>query len=259
MVAVDGAHIYWANYNDGTIGRANLNSTGVDQGFINTGGFGVEGVAVDSGHIYWTHLSASSPIGRANINGTGIEPSFITGANYPDGVAVDATYIYWANTGGNIGRALLNGSSVNQDFITTTEPCGVAVDGGHVYWTLNNTGEIARADLNGTEINESFITGAPGPCGIAVDSLPQIAPNTKITKARVSQAKHQATFRFKALGTATRFQCKLVRGHHKARFRACGSPHAYKHLKPGRYIFEVRAVGPGGADPTPAKRRFKIT
>ncbi len=36
------------------------------------------------------------------------------------------------------------------------------------------------------------------------------------------------------------------------------SPQTYKHLKPGKYRFAVRAVGPGGTDPSPAKKRFKI-
>jgi len=30
-------------------------------------------------------------------------------------------------------------------------------------------------------------------------------------------------------------------------------------LKPGKYTFEVRAVGPGGPDPSPAKKKFKIS
>src|SRR5918911_864249 len=46
-VAVDGAHVYWANVNTGTIGRANLDGTGVDQSFI-TGASRPGGVAVDA-------------------------------------------------------------------------------------------------------------------------------------------------------------------------------------------------------------------
>jgi hypothetical protein len=46
-VAVDGAHLYWANAGDGTIGRANLDGTGVNQSFIG-GATGPCGVAVDA-------------------------------------------------------------------------------------------------------------------------------------------------------------------------------------------------------------------
>jgi hypothetical protein len=46
-VAVDSSRIYWANEAPGTIGIANLDSTGVNQTFI-SGGSGSCGVAVDS-------------------------------------------------------------------------------------------------------------------------------------------------------------------------------------------------------------------
>ena len=67
----------------GTIGRANLDGSGVDQSFI-TGA--QVGVAVDSQHVYWTN-SSSDAIGRANLDGSGVDQSFITGAQV--GVAVD--------------------------------------------------------------------------------------------------------------------------------------------------------------------------
>jgi hypothetical protein len=83
------------------------------------------------------------------------------------------------------------------------------------------------------------------------------APDTKITKATISSSKHAATFKFKAVGTAKGFQCELKHGK-KASFKSCHSPKTYKHLKPGKYTFEVRAVGSGGPDKTPAKKSFKI-
>jgi hypothetical protein len=84
------------------------------------------------------------------------------------------------------------------------------------------------------------------------------APNTKITSASISSTNHRATFRFKAIGIATGFQCQLKRGNLSARFRNCSSPKTYVNLKLGRYIFKVRAIGPGGTDPTPATMRFRI-
>lgn len=85
-------------------------------------------------------------------------------------------------------------------------------------------------------------------------------PNTKIVEAKISSSKREATFTFKAIGTAARFQCELRRkhSHKKTGFKACRSPKTYKHLKPGKYTFKVRAIGPGGPDPTPATRNFKI-
>jgi hypothetical protein len=84
-------------------------------------------------------------------------------------------------------------------------------------------------------------------------------PNTQITKAKISQRRKKAKFNFRATGNATGFECQLERKRHKLKaFSSCVSPKVYKHLRKGRYTFEVRAVGPGGKDPSPAEKSFKI-
>jgi hypothetical protein len=89
-------------------------------------------------------------------------------------------------------------------------------------------------------------------------------PNTKISGAAINQAAGRATFKFKAVGVskaeaAIGFKCALLKKKHaKRKFRRCTSPKKYKHLKPHRYMFEVRAFDAAGKDPTPAKRKFKI-
>ena len=67
------ANIYRTNYNAATIGRANLDGTGVDQGFIHPA-YSPWGLAADDEHIYW---AASGTIGRANLDGTGVDGSFV--------------------------------------------------------------------------------------------------------------------------------------------------------------------------------------
>ena len=203
-----GAFIYWTNVPTNTIGRANLDGTGVDQSFI-TGAtepaglavaarylfwanndaigranlFGTDvdqGVVTDSGsqfgvavagqYVYWTRSDAGA-IARANFDGTGVNLTLITGASGPAAVAVDAQHIYWANNGTNtIGRANLDGTGVDQSFImSANSPLGVAVDGQHVYWTNVTSNTIGRANLDGTGVDQSFITGAKSPKGVAVD------------------------------------------------------------------------------------------
>jgi hypothetical protein len=51
-----------------------------------------------------------------------------------------------------------------------------------------------------------------------------------------------------------------MKGHKKPKlvFRACTSPKLYKHLKHGKYKFEVRAVNSVGRDASPAIKTFKI-
>lgn len=105
-----------------------------------------------------------------------------------------------------------------------------------------------------------------GACAVAMSADQSVTarftanpPNTKILKAMISSKKRKATFKFKAIGKGTGFQCALLRKPaHSAKFKACHSPKTYKKLKPGKYTFEVRAVGPGGVDRTPAKKAFKL-
>jgi hypothetical protein len=127
--------IYWANSGTGTIGRANLDGTGVDERFI-TGLQSPSGLAVDAAHVYWSNYE-SRMIGRANPDGTGVDNHFI--------------------------RAWLPG----------LDPEGVAVDDAHVYWNLG-FGIIARAHLDGTAVDRRFIRGDSGgdAYGVAVDARP---------------------------------------------------------------------------------------
>lgn len=98
---------------------------------------------------------------------------------------------------------------------------------------------------------------------------------TAITKSNVNSRKKRATFSFAAPGAITGFECELIRpkpkrkhgkGHKHpakasraaAKFAACPSTKAYKHLAPGRYTFKVRALDILGADANPANRKFQI-
>ena len=72
----------------GTIGRANLDGSGIDQNFI-TGANEPSGMAVDAAHLYWAN-GGFNAIGRANLDGSGIDQTFIMADNGPEAVAVDA-------------------------------------------------------------------------------------------------------------------------------------------------------------------------
>jgi sugar lactone lactonase YvrE len=177
------AYIYWTN-NSGTIGRANLDGTGVDPRFIR---FSVEvdqpnarvgDVAVDAKHVYWaTGRAKTGKIGRARLDGTGVDERFITGVSFPTGVAVDAHYVYWVNTGtATIGRARLDGTEVDQSFITGVSfATSLAVDADYLYWAENNTSypysptRLVRANLDGTGVDRRFIDSVDAN-GLAVDA-----------------------------------------------------------------------------------------
>ena len=151
------AYVYWTDGAKDTIGRSNLDGTGVDRSFIR-GLVHPAAMAVDTthGYLYWVSANpccTSDPggtIGRANLDGTGVDPDFISTRTYAgNAMAVDDAHIYWVskvsdpsptnpfgqpNTG-TIGRANLDGTGVDPDFISGIGyPRGVAVDGAHVYW-----------------------------------------------------------------------------------------------------------------------------
>ena len=118
------AFVYWSN--NMTLGRSNLDGSGVNQSLLGIG-LGAWGVAVDGQHIYWA--SGGDAIARANLDGSGVDPTFITGASVPMVVAVDGQHIYWTNLEGTIGRANLDGSGIDSSLVVGLDyPAGVAVD-----------------------------------------------------------------------------------------------------------------------------------
>ncbi|MGN6202068.1 MAG: hypothetical protein ACTHNY_06650 [Solirubrobacterales bacterium] len=92
----------------------------------------------------------------------------------------------------------------------------------------------------------------PAP-SLAIGCPRLLPPETTIT--RLKRHGRRAAFFFTASGTLPAvFECRLDRKP----FRPCRSPRVYKHLKPGRHVFRVRAIAGGSTDPTPAKRKFRI-
>src|SRR5579862_679454 len=165
------SYLYWTNSANGSVGRATVKGTKVNENFIALNTFGGAGLTVDSNYIYWTSANGgtATTIARANLDGSGANPDFITGAENPCGVAVDSSYIYWAgDVGSSIGRANLDGTGVNQDFIDTGGGvCGVAVTSSYIYWANYRTGDIGRANIDGSGVNLDFISGCGS--GIAVE------------------------------------------------------------------------------------------
>jgi hypothetical protein len=80
------------------------------------------------------------------------------------------------------------------------------------------------------------------------------APNTILTRHPARRTrKRRARFAFSSSMPGASFQCLYTGG-----WSRCRSPQKFRHLKPGRYRFKVRAVANGKRDPTPAKWLFKV-
>jgi DNA-binding beta-propeller fold protein YncE len=273
-IAVDPAagRIYWTNSGNGTIFAANLD--GSNPVPINTAPVtpsAPTGVAVDpaAGRIYWTD-GGSGQISYANLNGAG-------GANLGQAAGTKPEFPILLEPPVPAGAPMITGGRTTGAALTCS-PGSWEPDllGDHLYrapqtwsyqWSLSGH-TIAGATSNPTVARSPGSYGcqvtASNHAGSALQASAAHAvspppPNTKLTNGSVSSRKHQATFKFKAVGTATGFQCALVNGKHAARFTRCKSPKTYKHLHAGKYKFEVRAIGPGGLDATPATERFKIS
>ena len=80
------------------------------------------------------------------------------------------------------------------------------------------------------------------------------APDTTITKGPKKTRKTRPKFKFTSSDPAATFQCKLDKG----KFAPCASPFKTPKLRPGKHKLQVRAVGAGGTDPTPAVRKFRV-
>jgi hypothetical protein len=132
-------------------------------------------------------------------------------------------------------------------------------------------------DLDGNpRVLPGHLTCDPGPEGPAVTDIgayelvpvappcPELVIGARITKTRVSGHGSSVRFEFKGFGTVSGFECRLQktsskrRGKRRARFSQCRSPKAYRHLKPGRYRFEVRAVSASGILSVPAVKKVTI-
>jgi len=133
--------------------------------------------------------------------------------------------------------------------------CDQVVDGDRCKVSMDAASQVS-ATVNSPPA-PPLPSPSPEPTPIpAPDPLPSAPPNTKLLKAKV--APGTATFVFAAQGNAPRFRCALAPIGLKLTYKNCSSPRTYRHLAPGAYVFKVKAVGTGGADPEPITRRFRV-
>ena len=220
---MDSAHVYWADFLEDSIGRANLDGSGVDPGFIGTSF--PSSLAIDDTHVYWTGGTSGvgGTIARAELDGSEVEPALVGGTNLAAGVAVDDMHLYWTNFGADsIGRANLDGSAVDQDFIApVADPWGIAVGERGIYWTSLETGEIGHANLDGSEIEERFVRRA-GALNLA---LGEPGPIGRV-KAKKSQGQRSDAIRVRVRVTAR--QWLSVKASGKLAVRARSSERSYR-------------------------------
>jgi len=281
-VAIDpvAGRIYWTNTGNNTVSYAAL--SGLSGADLNTGLATVnvpDGVAIDpaAGRIYWANNGATSTaneISYANLNGSGGADLPTPGASAPASnskfpalletpVAATAPGI----SGGSSAGATLscsNGSwapdlvesflyRAPQSFVYAWTRNGSLISGASSSTiTATSAGSYV---CYVTAVNHAGSATQPS-AAHAVSGGSGGGPSASISGSKINSKKHTAKFTFTATG-ASGFQCALVKKKKhkkpKPQFSSCSSPKTYKHLKKGKYIFEVRGVG-GQA----ATKSFKI-
>lgn len=88
----------------------------------------------------------------------------------------------------------------------------------------------------------------------AIPAPDTTAPQTTLVKSRLQAATRSATFWFSS-SEAGGFLCRLD----AKPFKPCTSPKGYRHLKPGRHTFRVKALdAAGNADASPVVAHFRL-
>ena len=164
------AMMYWSDAGTGTIQRANLDGTGIED--VVTGLRTPADIALDAsrGKMYWT-AGGTGRIQGANLDGSGVS-DIVTGLDNPYDLAVDIRggKLYWADRGTyKIQRANLDGTEV-EDLVTGHRMLtDVALDlqGAKIYW-VKEQDTIERANLDGTAV-EAVVTELSDARRLALD------------------------------------------------------------------------------------------
>ena len=197
-VAVDslGGKVYWPENN--VIWRANLDGTGAETFYTDTGNVKRIELDLTSNKLYWTSFINTAGIQRVNLDGSGVEQVVSPddfAENHADGLAIDPVggKVYWGGMN-YIQRANLDGTGVATVFNAWAQigPSNTALSGngvegialdagsGKIYWgewgSIGDHQLIRRADLNGDVLvtgMETILTfaddGVRGPYDIALD------------------------------------------------------------------------------------------
>lgn len=104
-------------------------------------------------------------------------------------------------------------------------------------------------------VNSAGTDPSPASYTWTIDTSLPPPPDTTITAGPSGRTRDRTpTFRFRSDLTGATFQCKLD----SRPYRSCTSPFTTARLSFGKHTLQVRAVGVGGPDATPARRAFRV-
>lgn len=141
--------------------------------------------------------------------------------------------------------ALANGSHTFS--VTALSPLGYAGPPEARTFTVN-------VPSSGDGSGSGSGTGGGGGSGGGTPPPPQVAPETTLSPLPARTHKRRLTIRFSSSQAGSTFACKLD----KKAWKPCPSPLKTPKLAFGKHTFKVRATSAGLADPTPAKKTFRV-
>ena len=172
--------IFVADFNNGVIGKYNLDGTPVNTSLI-SGLQGPYDLASDgNGHLFVLSrgLGGRGYVGEYNLDGSPVNVSLISGLQSAQSMALDGNgHIFIGQNpllGGYVSEFNLNGTPVNTSLITHIRPICLEIDGnGHIFIADNNGngvgGYVREYTTSGLVINPTLIGGLNNPIGLALD------------------------------------------------------------------------------------------
>ncbi|MGI9187551.1 MAG: InlB B-repeat-containing protein, partial [Gaiellales bacterium] len=195
----DASHVYWTVPGSG-IGRANVDGTGIDTGFIRTLVTGASELTGVGSTLLWTTSEGGGPIGRASINGGSVTSLSVGSGDAPSDVASDGDAIYWTTSSGKgIGVMGFDGSNPLPDHYPSVTgfgrqgPTSVAIEAAATRTlTIDRAGDAAAlgiiVSVGDTAINCPDACVADFPAGSTVSLVAAAGPGTggQLTSLRLS-------------------------------------------------------------------------
>jgi hypothetical protein len=216
---------------------------------LNPGGLGdaVTGPGTGSSSIQiLTNTSQADPEASPQAFG----PTVIEQASAPQTITVENEG--YAPT--QLGQGALAGANPG-DFSIESDDCSGERLNTHETCTVTVTFEPGATGPRAASLKFPSSSGTT-PFVISLQGTGELPPppNTAITSAPAAHSGDTSpTMVFTSSGSSTGFECSLNQGA----WTPCTSPTDYQ-LVSGFYEFQVRAVGLGGPDPTPAQAFFTI-
>lgn len=172
------SRIYWVDRINDTLGRANLDGSGLSTAFC-SGLTTPDDLVLDIANrkMYWTEPTANRIRWSSMDNCNPQTVSISGGVNNPIGIALANNKLYWSEfSSGRVKRANLNGTSVETLVTGLKAPLEMALDvnAGYMYIvdsaedTPGYGGRIVRAPLNGGDFT-NIVSNLDNPRGIALD------------------------------------------------------------------------------------------